>query len=967
MGRATYRAAVIALGLLGWAVVESPALTPMLPRLDHLGSQRAEELLRKQALWFEANQGQNDSRVKFISRGAGHTVFLAPAEVVLAVSPKAAVRMKLVAANPNPVMEGLGQLSGRSHYFLGNDPGKWRTDVPRYARVRYRDIYPGVDLVFYGNQEGLEFDFLVAAGADPGVVRLGFEGVEQMRLTPSGDLVLAAPEAEVRFNKPVVYQEVAGARRGVGGRYVVSAGRQVTFQVEAYDPSRPLVIDPALSYSTFLGGDEFEQTYGVAVDAAGNAYVTGVTESANFPTAGPLQGAYAGGTGFLQNGDVFVAKVNAQGNGLAFSTYIGGASQDGGLGVALDAAGNVYVTGATRSANFPTVRPYQAALRGRRDAFVLKLNPAGNTLLYSTYLGGGDGAMFGDIAYAIAVDSNGNAYVTGLTQSTNFPTTAGAIQTTPNTSLGNGFVTKLNAEGSSLAYSTYLRGSFFTVGSAIAVDASASAYVAGATQSGLPTTAGALQTTYGGGNTDAFVAKLNATGTALVYSTYLGGTDPGRQGSITTAGNFEYFLTTGDHARSMAVDLSGNAYVTGLTPSRNFPTLRPVQAAYGGGDSDAFLAKLNPSGTALIYSTYLGGSGSDEASGIAVDASGNAHLTGVTGSSDFPTASPIQPASANSFFVTKASADGSTLVYSTHLTGGGRFTSVTPAIAVDPSGADYVTGGTDSTDFRTTAEAFQTTRRGNYDAFLVKIADAPAPPVLTSVSAASFSGPALAVDSIASAFGQGLAPGTAGATTLPLPTVLAETSLRIKDSEGTELSAPLFFVSPGQINYHIPAAIKSGRATVTVAGRDQTVAAGTIQIEAVAPGIFTANTDGRGVPAALALRVGGDGAQTPVPVFQCGTAPGSCVPVALDLGAESDQVFLVLFGTGIRGRSSLSAVRVTMGGEAAEVQAAGPQGEFVGLDQVNIRVPRSLRGRGEVSVVLTVDGKSANTVTVRIG
>ncbi len=565
------------------------------------------EAYGKLPLSFEANQGQTDSRVDFLSRGSGYTLFLTPAEAVLALRkgsaeakkapavPPAVVRMKLVGANPSPQASGLEELPGKSNYFLGNDPSKWRTNVPRYAKVSYKDVYPGVDLVYYGNQRQLEYDLVVSPGTDPDAIALSFEGVERLRIDARGDLVLNTSGGEIRQHKPLVYQELDGIRREIAGSYVLSGGRQVGFQVAAYDAGQPLVIDPVLVYSTYLGSASFDSGKDIAVNSSGNAYVTGQTGSTNFPTASPVQASNGGSF------DAFVTKFNLAGNGVVYSTYLGGSSAERGSDIAVDASGNAYVTGRTRSTNFPTVNPIQATFGGGTsdDTFVTKLNASGSALVYSTYLGGsGD-----DDVQVIAVDGSGNAYVTGNTTSTNFPT-ASPFQASHGGGGNDAFVAKLNAVGSALVYSTYLGGSGPDNGRAVATDSSGNAYVTGDTSSTDFPTASPFQSTFAGGTRDVFVTKFNAAGSALGYSTYLGGSGP-------------------DNGNGIAVDSSGNAYVVGSTDSTNFPTANALQGFLAEVD-DAFVAKLNPAGSALVYSTYLGGGSTDAGNDIAVDSSGNA-------------------------------------------------------------------------------------------------------------------------------------------------------------------------------------------------------------------------------------------------------------------------------------------------------------------------------------------------------
>jgi hypothetical protein len=712
----------------------------------------------KLPLSFEANQGQTDARVKFLSRGPGYTLFLTGDEAVLGLrraearQPKfekrnsksavipgvprpllrglepptrdlgpqtasaesgasAAVRVKLLGANPHAKATGEEELPGKANYFIGNDPKKWRTNLPTYAQVRYQGVYPGVDLVYYGNQGGqLEYDFVVAPGADPSAIALDVGAVREpprahrdapLQSTADGGLVISTEIGPVQLEKPLIYQEDSGWRREIPGGYVLKNAHEVAFRVGAYDPTRPLVIDPVLAYSTYLGGNEGDYGEGIAEDASGNTYVAGSTESSDFPTsAGAFQTALAGGV------NVFVTKLNPTGTALVYSTYLGGNGPDYGDGIAVDSSGNAYVTGRTDSTNFPTTAgafqtALQATLAGRANAFVTKLSPSGSALVYSTYLGGTnfDG---GD---AIAVDSSGNAYVTGWTASTNFPTTAGAFQTalaSPVGYGGNAFVTKLNPTGTAPVYSTYLGGNLVDVAHGIAVDSSGNAYVTGGTRSpNFPTTAGAFQTSLAGFS-NAFVTRLNSTGSALVYSTYLGGSNK-------------------DEAYGIALDSSADPFVTGETMSSNFPiTPGAFQTALAGSEN-AFVTKLNPAGTALIYSTYLGGSGQDSAYGIAVDSSGNANVTGPATSSNFPTtAGAFQTSLAGTAnaFVTTLNASGSALVYSTYL--GGSSADSGYGIALDALGNAYVTGSTESSNFPTTTGAFQTSLQGLTNAFVAK-------------------------------------------------------------------------------------------------------------------------------------------------------------------------------------------------------------------------------------------------------
>jgi hypothetical protein len=703
--------------------------------LTAAGDARVNEHYGKLPLHFEANQGQTHQDVRFLSRGPGYSLYLTAGEAVVVLSrpnpddqrsgrgtpepldtsaqvQSVALRMSLVGAAPGPRVSGQEELPGKTNYFIGKDPSKWRRDVPTYAKVHYHEVYPGIDLVYYGNQRQLEYDFIVAPGADPERIVLDFQGAEHLEIDAQGDLVLHTAAGPIRQRKPIIYQEIDGVRREVEGGYAVTGTNRVGFQVAAYDADQPLVIDPVLlAYSTYLGGGKNDAGNRIVADADGNAYVAGFTNSTNFPTTpGAVQTISSGSY------EVFVTKLNPAGSALVYSTYLSGTAPSQGVSIAIDIDRNAYVTGSA-GANFPTTPgALQAISGGLGDAFVAKLNSTGSALLYSTYLGGaGDEGGNG-----IAVDAAGNAYVTGMTDSTNFPT-VNAIQSTY-AGTRDAFVAKLNSTGSALIYSTYLGGSGFEGSTGIAVDAGGHAYVTGSTGStDFPTTVGAFQRVFRGGG-DAFVAKLHPAGSVLVYSTYLGGSDA-------------------DDGRAIAVDANGNAYVTGSTQSGNFPVTAGVfQPVFGGGfdpfcicvAADAFVTKLDPSGSALVYSTYLGGnvggSGTERGFGIAVDADGHAYVTGHTGSSNFPTtpdAFQTVRSGNDDVFLTQLGPTGSNLVYSTYF--GGRLWDKGVGIALDGANNVYVTGQTgfenpSSNDFPTTPLAFQTTYGGVFDVFVAKFA-----------------------------------------------------------------------------------------------------------------------------------------------------------------------------------------------------------------------------------------------------
>jgi hypothetical protein len=655
---------------------------------------------------FQPNQGQANARFDFIAQGAGSSVLLSSNSVALglqrtgsAAAPDV-LNMQLLEASAVAGV-GLDPQAGVANYVIGNDPSQWHTGIPNDGAVQYTNVYPGISVVYHGNQQQLEYDFVVAPGANPGLIQLSFEGQKTLAIDGQGNLVIHAANGDVIEQAPVVYQTINGVRHTIAGRYVLENAGRVGFAVAGYDASQPLTIDPVLSYSTYLGGSGTDGGFGIAVDASGEAYIVGRTLSANFPLLNAAQPSSNG------NKEAFIAKLNASGTALLFSTYLGGSANNEALNVAVDSAGNAYVTGDTQSSDFPTLNAFQSHYGGgRQNAFVAKISNSG-TLLYSTYLGG---SSF-DEGLAIAVDQSGNAYVTGDTQSTDFPT-ANALQPTfgggspPNA--GDAFLTKLNAAGNGLVYSTFVGGSANDIGEDVVVDSAGDAFVAGGTTSTDFPTLNAIQKTNAGGLFDAFVAEINPAGSGFVYSTYLGGSGE-------------------DVAYGIGIDASGNTYVDGYTGSSDFPTANALQPTNRGG-TDAFAAKLSTGGTSLLYATYLGGSSTDFASGIAVDAAGDAYVTGSTGSADFPTVNPAQSSigGAVDAFVSKINPQGTALAYSTYL--GGIANDFGNRIAVDTAGNAYVVGETGSVDFPVT-QPVQGSDRGGDDAFVTKIGNQNGPPI----------------------------------------------------------------------------------------------------------------------------------------------------------------------------------------------------------------------------------------------
>ncbi len=662
-------------------------------------------------LSFEPNRGQTDGDVRFLARVPGCTIWLTPQEVVLGLrAPGRAVRdgrdapsggevvagapvhldvvrLRWVGAEIASEVTGLELRHGTSHYLVGDDPAAWLTGVSHFARVRYTGVYPGIDVELYGAEQRLEYDFVVAPGRDPRRIELELVGARSLRVTPVGDLELRLPHGMLVQHRPRVYQDTAAGRREVRGEYVRRGRNRVGFTVGRYDRALPLVIDPVLTYATYLGSSDDDHAMGVALGSAGEVYVTGGTSSVSFPVKGAYQISLGGSE------DVFVTKLDAAGANLVYSTYLGGSSNERGMGIAVDGTGKAIVTGFTQSTNFPRQNAFQNTFGTNTDAFVAKLAANGAALEYSTYLGG---TSF-DYGYAVATDTSGAAYVTGYTESTNFPT-ASAFDITQGGDR-DAFVTKLSATGT-MVYSTFLGGSGRDEGHGIAVAASGHAFVTGYTGSTNFPLAGAYQASPAGGPFEAFVTKLAPAGNALTYSTYLGG-------------NSE------DYGMAIAVDGAGQAFVVGHTWSTSFPTVTPFQATKAG-NRDAFVTKLNAAGNALLYSSYLGGANPDYAYGVAISSGGIAYVTGDTASTDFPTSQPQQGTYGGGntdAFLTAVSVSGSAIDYSTFL--GGSLAETGWAVA-QAGGAVVVAGQTSSTNFPV-ANAYSATYRGGAnDAFLAK-------------------------------------------------------------------------------------------------------------------------------------------------------------------------------------------------------------------------------------------------------
>ena len=663
-----------------------PAPAPAVPPARH-------DVLANVPLAFEAADGG------FASHGPGWSFALTPAEAEIGVR-GGSFRLRAAGPLANNAAELVAgeTLAGTVSRIVGDDPTRWRTGAPTFGRVTARQVWPGIDVVWHGDQRRLEHDMVVAPGVDPAVVAFDLDGVKSLEVDASGDLVLDLHGPTARLARPVLYQDVAGARRPVEGAFALLGPSRIGFTVGAYDPTLPLVIDPTLQTSTLLGGGGNDAGYAVTVDPQGNTYVTGSTESADFPLSAPLQpGFQASPAG--PTSDVFVSKISPDGSRLIWSTFLGGSGRDTGFAVVVAGDGTVYVAGVTESPNFPSARAAQAAYGGgASDGFVARIAASGASVDWSTFVGGG-GA---DRIRGLAVDATGNAYVTGSTNSDNFPSVNAQRPGPFRPEDLDAFLVKVDPAGAPFVFATRLGGGGEDRGLAVAVDAQNSAYLTGDTLSAdFPTVRPLPGSSGGGPSPNAFVTKYNPSGSALVYSTFLGGSDV-------------------DQGTAITVDAQGAAYVAGNTNSTNFPTTGPLQATKGG-DPDAFVTKLDPAGGATVYSTYVGGSGADGANAIAVDRTGSAHVVGTTGSANLVSAKAVQgqKSGGDDAFVVKLDSTGRGPLFASFV--GGRDADAGMGVAVDAQGRVRVLGLTASADFPSVRPVAGSKPPAGGDAFVLTV------------------------------------------------------------------------------------------------------------------------------------------------------------------------------------------------------------------------------------------------------
>jgi uncharacterized protein (TIGR03437 family) len=870
-------------------------------------------------LSFEPNVGQAPAEVRYLARCSSYTLYLSAGETVIARGDETPLRTKLAGANALARVTGEDSQASISNYFTGSDPRQWRTSVPNYAKVRYAAVYPGIDLVYYGKDGNLEYDWVVSPGADPSQIRMVFGQSDHLRIDSHGDLVIRAGDSEYRHKRPAIYQKIAGKRIPVAGAWVLR-GHEGSFRLGAYDHEHELVIDPPLIYSTYLGGNGLDYAYAVAVDSVGNTYVTGGAGSANFPTTNPEQGTLKGAE------DAFVTKINPSGSAKLYSTYLGGGGPDEGHGIAVDVQGNAYVTGSSGSIDFPAKNAIQSAPGGSGDAFLVKLNATGSALIYSTLLGG-NGI---DTGSAVALDAAGNAYIAGSTFSTNLPT-KNPLQA----AIGgqqDAFVAKINAAGSAWEYVTYLGGNAVDQGNAIAVDAGGSAYITGYTASNnFP-----VQSAFRGSNAgavDAFVTKLNPAGSALVYSTYLGG-------------------SATDYGTAIAVNSSGSAYVTGLVTSDDFPLANPIDATLGShAVGDVFVTEFNPSGSALVYSTYLGGGGEDDAYALALDQSNNVWITGRTNSSDFPLTNPIQSTRvAFDMFVTEINAAGSARLFSTFIGGSGSESG--RGIAVDKLGNIHIAGEGTSTDFPLVKplQGANGGGAGPQDGLVLLMGDAQpfSGPTITAVSDNLIDGGPVVPGGWFYVKGSNLSDttriwGTGDFTdSSALPTNLNGVEVWVNGAP-----VPVYFISPNQVNAQAPSNV-SGTMTVQVfrLGLGSNVL--TAQVAQIQPSVYFYQVNSKNYAAALFqdYSLMGDPAIVP------GThkaKPGDIIQLyAAGLGPSTS-------GTVLTSPIPVTGVGVQIGTMNATILAAAlvAPGQY----QVNFVVPQA--PDGEYPITVSTSGKTS--------
>ncbi|MFB3776442.1 MAG: SBBP repeat-containing protein [Bryobacteraceae bacterium] len=893
-------------------------------------------------LVFEPNQGQAAGDARFIGRNGRLTLRFLPSRVeFLSKDTSHLLRMRLEGGDPRVRMEGMKRLQGLSFYYRGSNPKRWLTNIPNFALVRYRDAYPGVDMVFYGNGGQLEYDLVVAPGADVGAVRLRFDGAKKLALESSGDLRIDTPFGILWQKKPLIYQESGGVRRKVTGGYVID-GSRVRFAVEDYDRDERLVIDPTIIYATYFGGSGNDSPAGLGADAVGNVYFAGNTASADYPAdpRGPTNAPHGGA-------DTFVTKMDPTGKTILYSVILGGDKDDKARAISVDPSGNAYITGYTHSVDYPVKNAYQASYNGDDDTvFVTKLDPAGS-IVYSTFFGGSSWE-YGD---AIVADVKGNAYVAGHTWwSKDFPITVGDL--TSSHGWGEAFVAGFDPTGN-LLFSALIGGNDADDPAAITMDSSGMLYVAGETYStNLSTTPGAIQSSCNrcrSPSGDAWIAKINPLASRadfILALTYLGGSGY-------------------DFATAIQADSSGNVYVAGTTHSTDFPvTAGAYQTQNGGLSEDAWIAKLDSKLTRKLYSTYVGWSAAEGASGLAVDADGSAWIAGYTGTrvltpaglgTRSDTLQPEHGGGSEDAFLFQLNPAGTAALYFTYL--GGRGEDSAMDLTSDSAGNFYLLLRTDSANMPYVQQALQPTPAGGVDIYLLKVVLSPQISVGGFCNAASYECGKVAAGEILAVFGSGFG----SSSLVPLQVVNDRLTTSLGDTkiffDGT--AAPMIYVLGGSssvLSCVVPYGVAGKSSTrVQVEYKGQKGNTVTVPVVAAAPGVFSMNQSGTGPGAILnSPDYSVNSASSPAPaggyIMVFATGEGKT-----DVGLDGQIVPLY----GPYPRPILWPWTATVGGRNAAVVWAGsaPQ-SIAGLFQINIQIPAALPP-GVYEVVISAGGFSS--------
>ena len=791
---------------------------------------------------------------------------------------------------------GKNKLPGEANYFVGNDPKKWMKGVPLYGSVLYQDVYSGVDFLFQNNDGRLGYRIELDHGDAVHQIALRFSGHDGIGLNAQGEIEISTAAGPAIWTAPKAFWETDQGLIRAEASYTIRDDGSVGFEIEGPIRSDPLIIDPDLVFSTFIGGLLGDFINGLAVAENGNIVVTGATNSLDFPRS--ANAAQSNNAGFL---DIFVTMLRPDASEIVFSTYLGGQNLDAANGIAIMADGSISICGFTGSTDFPTsLNAIQANNNALPDAFVSQLSESGDTLRFSSYFGGSSD----DNCTSMVADRQDRLLIAGYTASTDFPITPAAMSTQHQGGLRgfleyDGFFSVLQLDQPSIEYSTFVGGSgselqlvqfvgpeveglAFELGPWLTTDDEGDVYLAGTTDSvDFLAPPGSLMQSLRG-STSAFIIKLAAEDYSLVASTLLDG---------------DKF----DAALSIAISRDGKVVVGGITSSSDFPASGSAfQPTFGGGQNDGFLVVLDSNLQAVEYGTYIGGGGVD-AFFANVAAENRIHVGGITSSSDLPSSpGALQPGFAgvlDTYFLT-FNLTSNSVEFSTYIGGSGQEVLSRPVTTSD--GGVLLFGGSSSPGFTTTSGVIgENYSGGESDGAIVKFAGGMTSGArFVSVSSASFAAnQALAADVIAAGFGPGLATGTAVATQTPLPTELLGTRVEVTDSAGTTRAAQLFFVSASQINYLIPPGTALGPATIRVISGAGGEIEGRIQINSVAPSLYSANSQGSGVAAAFFLRVNPDNSRTQGLLFD----PANAGAVPIDVSAESGQVFLLLFGTGFRG------------------------------------------------------------------